>query len=148
MTPILHFLIGSMNLSLYRMAPLCLTLLLVPGCSSLPTMGQGFWKEPPTWLSPFRPEVSQGNVITAEQANRLAVGLTKEQVRALLGTPLLMDPFRDNRWDYVFDLRRTDGSRERRRFQVEFESGKLARWSGDPLPQTPVELLTQKGATK
>jgi hypothetical protein len=48
----------------------------------------------------------------------------------------------------VFDLRRTDGSRDRRRFQVEFESGKLVRWSGDPLPQTPVELLTQKGVTK
>jgi outer membrane protein assembly factor BamE len=148
MTPILHFLIGLMNLYLHRIALSSLALVLLSGCSTLPTMGQGFWKEPPNWLSPFRPEVSQGNVITAEQAGRLTVGMSKEQVRALLGTPLLIDPFRDHRWDYVFDLRRTDGSRDRRRFQVEFESGRLVRWSGDPLPQTPVELLTQKGVTK
>lgn len=140
--------IGHMNLRPHLFAFSCLALAVVPGCSTLPTMGQGFWKEPPNWLSPFRPEVSQGNVVTAEQANRLVVGMSKEQVRALLGTPLLVDPFRDHRWDYVFDLRRTDGSRERRRFQVEFEANKLARWSGDPLPQTPVELLTKKGAVQ
>ncbi|MEY2777430.1 MAG: SmpA/OmlA [Pseudomonadota bacterium] len=106
------------------------------------------WKQPPNWLSPYRPEISQGNVVTTEQVGRLAKGMSRDQVRALLGTPMLVDPFRDQRWDYVFDLRRTDGSRERRRFHVEFVGGKLERWSGDPLPATPVELLTPREVTK
>jgi len=114
-------------------------LAVLSGCS---------WREPPNWLSPYRPEISQGNVVTSEQVGRLAVGMSREQVRGLLGTPMLVDPFRDQRWDYVFDLRRTDGSRERRRFFVEFEAGALARWSGDPLPKSPVELLTPREARK
>jgi len=125
-----------------------IVLTTLSGCSSVPSLGKGFWNEPPSWMSPFRPEISQGNVVTQVQANQLAVGMTHEQVRAILGTPMLVDPFRDQRWDYVFDLRRTDGTLERRRFQVEFEGGRLARWSGDPLPQTPVELLTQREARR
>lgn len=118
---------------------LSLGLALLGGCAG---------RELPNWLSPYRPEVSQGNVVTSEQASRLVVGMTREQVRTLLGTPMLVDPFRDQRWDYVFDLRRVDGSRERRRFFVEFEAGRLARWSGDQLPQTPVELLTSRAGRR
>jgi len=61
--------------------------------------------------------------------------MTKEQVRAVLGTPLLVDPFRNDRWDYVFDIRRGDGRKERRRFSVLFKDDLLASWGGDPLPK-------------
>lgn len=96
---------------------------------------------PPSWLKPYRADIGQGNFITAEQTERLAVGQSREQVRALLGTPLLVDPFRSDRWDYVFDLRRGNGDRDRRRFWVTFEGDQLKTWGGDALPEVSGDVL-------
>lgn len=108
--------------------------LLLAGCSTPKWMNQ--WTEnPPNWLTPYRVDVGQGNFVSESMAAQLKEGMSKEQVRSILGTPLLVDPFRADRWDYVFDIRRGDGGRERRRFSVFFKDNQLASWGGDPLPK-------------
>jgi outer membrane protein assembly factor BamE len=112
-------------------------LLLLAGCGSINRLTEN----PPNWLTPYRADIGQGNFITQEQASRLQKGMSREQVRALLGTPLLVDPFRDNRWDYVFDIRRGDGGRDRRRYFVKFEKDQLLEWGGDELPAVSGDVI-------
>jgi len=106
------------------------TTLILAGCSS-----PGWLSSPPNWLTPYRVDVAQGNFISESMAAQLQKGMGPEQVRAVLGTPLLIDPFRKDRWDYVFEIRRGDGQTERRRFSAFFENDQLVRWGGDPLPK-------------
>lgn len=96
---------------------------------------------PPNWLTPYRMDVGQGNYITESMTAQLKKGMTRDQVRAVLGTPLLIDPFRNDRWDYVFKLRRGDGRQDRRRFTVQFKDDALESWGGDPLPKEGGEDL-------
>lgn len=110
---------------------------LLSGCAAV----DQFREDPPNWLTPYRPDIGQGNFISQDMVERLSQGMAREQVRAILGTPLLVDPFRDNRWEYVFDIRRGDGQRERRRFFVRFEGDRLVEWGGDPLPKASADAL-------
>jgi outer membrane protein assembly factor BamE len=57
-------------------------------------------------ITPYRAEVVQGNVITAEMARAVRPGMSRNQVREILGSPLLTDPFHADRWDYLFTIRR------------------------------------------
>ncbi|MBF23494.1 MAG: hypothetical protein CML18_07825 [Pusillimonas sp.] len=86
------------------------------------------------WGFPYRADVQQGNWITAEQVARLEQGMTREQVRFVLGTPILQDIFRTNRWDYVFYNQPGYGEPEERQFTVWFEGDVLVRWEGDKQP--------------
>jgi outer membrane protein assembly factor BamE len=117
-----------------KLAGLLIAPLLVAGCST-PKWVSAVQENPPGWLTPYRVDIGQGNYVTEGMAAKLKEGMTKEQVRAVLGTPLLVDPFRNDRWDYVFDIRRGDGRKERRRFSVLFKDDLLASWGGDPLPK-------------
>ncbi|HZF20061.1 MAG TPA: outer membrane protein assembly factor BamE [Burkholderiales bacterium] len=83
-------------------------------------------------LSPYRMEIQQGNFVTQEMAAQLKPGLTRDQVRFILGTPLVSDIFHEDRWDYVFVRQRANSEEvERRRIAVFFEDGKLKRIDGD-----------------
>ncbi len=73
------------------------------------------------FITPYRIDIVQGNVISKEQAALLKPGLTRLQVRDLLGTPLVTDPFHANRWDYIFTLRRPGAEAQRRSVVVVFE---------------------------
>ena len=73
------------------------------------------------FITPYRIDIVQGNVISKEQAALLKPGLTRLQVRDLLGTPLVTDPFHANRWDYIFTLRRPGAQAQRRSLVVVFE---------------------------
>jgi len=77
-------------------------------------------------------EIQQGNYVTQEMVARLKPGLTRDQVRFVLGTPLVSDIFHEERWDYVF-LRQRANSRgiEYRRIAVFFEDGKVKRVEGE-----------------
>jgi outer membrane protein assembly factor BamE len=85
-------------------------------------------------LSPYRAEVQQGNVVTQDMIAKLQPGMTRSQVRFALGTPLLVDPFRQDRWDYVYMLMKQGEVKERRRIVVVFRDDKLVAMEGDVAP--------------
>jgi outer membrane protein assembly factor BamE len=76
-------------------------------------------------ITPYRLEIVQGNVITREQADRIKPGLNRAQVRDLLGSPLVTDPFHADRWDYVFTIRRQGAEPQLRRVIVRFKGDAL-----------------------
>jgi outer membrane protein assembly factor BamE len=83
-------------------------------------------------LTPYRMEIQQGNYVTQDMVARLKPGLTRDQVRFVLGTPLVSDIFHDERWDYVFMRQRANSPElEYGRIAVFFEEGKLKRIDGD-----------------
>jgi outer membrane protein assembly factor BamE len=86
-------------------------------------------------LAPYRAEVQQGNVVTQEMIAKLQPGMTRSQVRFALGTPLVVDPFRQDRWDYVYLLTRQGEVVERRRVVVVFKGDKLVGFEGDVVPK-------------
>jgi outer membrane protein assembly factor BamE len=85
-------------------------------------------------VTPYRMVIQQGNFISQEMVAQLKPGMTKEQVRFVLGTPLVTDIFHADRWDYVFYREMPDGKREQRNLSVVFEKDKLARVIGDLMP--------------
>jgi outer membrane protein assembly factor BamE len=76
-------------------------------------------------ITPYRLEVVQGNVITREQAAAVKPGMTRAQVRDVLGSPLLADVFHANRWDYVFTIRRQGAEPQLRRVAAFFDGETL-----------------------
>jgi len=86
------------------------------------------------WGFPYRPNIQQGNWITSEQVAQLQPGMTREQVRYILGTPTLQDVFHANRWDYPYYNNPGYGEDQQRRFTVWFEGDQLVRWEGDQQP--------------
>jgi outer membrane protein assembly factor BamE len=104
--------------------------LALGGCQSLQT-SENFLGV----VTPYRVEVVQGNVVTSEQAALVKPGLTRAQVRDVLGSPLLTDPFHADRWDYVFTIRRQGAAPQLRRVVVRFNGEALASIEGaDDLP--------------
>jgi outer membrane protein assembly factor BamE len=85
-------------------------------------------------VTPYRMEIQQGNFISQEMVSQLKPGMSKEQVRLTLGTPLLADAFHADRWDYVYWREAPDGKRESRKMAVHFSDGKLLRVDGDVAP--------------
>lgn len=86
------------------------------------------------WGFPYRATIQQGNWITTGQVAQLEVGMTRDQVRFVLGTPTLQDPLHADRWDYPYYNQPGYGKDELRKFTVWFENDQLTRWSGDPQP--------------
>lgn len=85
-------------------------------------------------MSPYRPDIQQGNFVSQEMLNQLKVGQTREQVKFVLGTPLLTDVFHANRWDYPFYLARGDGEVTSARVTVFFKDNIVERFEGGNLP--------------
>ena len=78
-------------------------------------------------ITPYRMEIQQGNFISQETVSKLKLGMSRDDVKLILGTPLLTDIFHGDRWDYVFSRETPDGRREGRRIALFFADGKLAR---------------------
>ena len=85
-------------------------------------------------VSPYRPQVVQGNFVSREQVAFLKAGMSRQQVREVLGTPLLTSVFHADRWDYVFTLRRQGTETQSYRLTVFFAGDTLARFEGDTMP--------------
>jgi outer membrane protein assembly factor BamE len=96
----------------------------------------------PSWRSfgVYKIDVNQGNYLSQDMVDKLNVGMTQQQVRQLLGTPLVASPFRPDRWDYVYEYARQGQVVEHRNFTVWFADSKVARWEGDEMPQSVLEL--------
>ena len=92
----------------------------------------------------YRPVIQQGNVVKQEQVNELRPGMSKRQVKFVLGTPMLNDVFHANRWDYVYTLGVGSRPHEIRRITVFFENDRLVRITGDIRPQPESERAEVK----
>jgi outer membrane protein assembly factor BamE len=86
-------------------------------------------------VTPYRIDIVQGNAVTREQIALIKPGMSRAQVRDILGTPLLTDPFHAERWDYLFTIRR-QGAEPQRRSIVAFFDGDVLRKID--LPQGPL----------
>jgi len=82
-------------------------------------------------ITPFKPEIQQGNYVSQEMISQVKPGMSREQVRFILGTPLLTDIFHTDRWDYVYWREGENGRRVERRVALFFVDGKLERMQGD-----------------
>jgi outer membrane protein assembly factor BamE len=106
---------------------------LAAGCSSVAPSGSealfGF-------LTPYRVDIQQGNVVTQEQVARIKPGMNRLQVRDALGSPLLTDPFHTDRWDYIFVLRQGGKIVLRRNVVLTFDGDVL---KGIEAPDLPTE---------
>jgi outer membrane protein assembly factor BamE len=82
----------------------------------------------------YRMDIQQGNLLDAEQVDQIEVGMTRSQVRFLLGTPMVIDSFNAERWDYVYTLRRGHSRKiTKRHLVVWFEGDTVARVE-EPIP--------------
>ncbi|HOX66362.1 MAG: outer membrane protein assembly factor BamE [Rhizobacter sp.] len=90
------------------------------GCSSLDPSGTIL-----SVVTPYRVDIVQGNVVTKEQVARVQIGMSRAQVRDILGSPLLADVFHADRWDYVFTIRRQGTEPQRRSIVALFEGERL-----------------------
>lgn len=78
--------------------------------------------------------IQQGNVVTQDMIDKLQPGMTRAQVRFVLGTPLVADTFDQSRWDYLYTLHRTSGQKLREQVTIHFDDDRLVGISGDYLP--------------
>jgi outer membrane protein assembly factor BamE len=141
-TRLLNFIFGVFNLTRSGLLIAAFGgLILATGCTSAVDNTQRAWMN--KVFRPYVPDVVQGNFISSEQYAKLQVGMSREQVRQILGTPLLADYFHANRWDYVFEFKRAGQVMGKdRRVTVFFDGDKLAKFQGDALP-TEVELVAE-----
>lgn len=118
------------------MRRLLLPLLVVaalPACSII---------DPVAWIPSHKLVVYQGNEITQDMVDRLQPGMSRQQVRAILGTPLLNDPFHANRWDYNYTVTRDNKLKEQKTLTVYFENDVFSRFEGEVLPaEKPTQII-------
>jgi outer membrane protein assembly factor BamE len=88
----------------------------------------------------FKIDIQQGNYVTEDVAAKLKAGMTKSEVRLLLGTPLLVDPFHSNRWDYYFSNVKGRKAENATRLTVFFENDKVVNFVGEARPALPVSI--------
>ncbi len=101
---------------------------LLGACASRDTSRSGIFE-------PHRIDLPQGNYLTGEMLDRVRPGMSPEQVRFALGSPLLIDLFEPDRWNYVFRYLHANGNAELRRVVIVFENDQVAKIDADPLPQ-------------
>jgi outer membrane protein assembly factor BamE len=114
-----------------RATLICCVALSMPlvGCQSLQSSGNllGF-------ITPYRLEVVQGNVVTKEQAALIKPGMTRTEVRDILGSPMLTDIFHTDRWDYPFTIRRQGTTPQQRLVVLTFDGDALKTIEAPDLP--------------
>lgn len=90
----------------------------------------------------YKQPIYQGTLISPANVEQLQVGMSRQQVEALLGTPSIQDPFHHDRWDYTATERvGRRGHTEQRNFVVHFEADSVVRWEGDYFPERNQELI-------
>lgn len=103
---------------------------LLAGCSSFNSASERLASA----VTPYKVQVVQGNFVSREQVEALKPGMGSQQVRDILGTPLLASAFHADRWEYVFTLRRNGVQEQSYRLTVHFKDERVERLEGDTLP--------------
>jgi outer membrane protein assembly factor BamE len=113
---------------------------LLAGCSTYDSVTQKIAQS----ITPYRITVVQGNFVSQEAANQMQVGMSRDQVKQILGTPLLTDMFHADRWDYVFYFKRgSTAVVQQRDFIVNFANDHVTSWSGGENLPSNLELLAE-----
>lgn len=102
--------------------PVMFATLFLQGCINIPLL---------PGLKPYKIDIQQGNYVTQDMIAKLRPGMSRGQVRFALGTPLIVDPFRTDRWDYVYNLYKEGVLTEQRMVTVIFKGDVLERIEGD-----------------
>ncbi len=105
-----------------RLVIVCICSLMFSGCSSI--------KFP--WV--YRINVQQGNILDKEDIDQLEFGMTKRQVQYVMGSPMLIDTFNQDRWTYYYSRRDGKGNTRKRQLTLHFEEDKYVRHEGDITP--------------
>lgn len=119
---------------MFRSLALLPVVLLLGACSSWVGHSDRFAYVVPL----YRVEIVQGNVVTKEIAERVKPGMSRDQVRDLLGSPMLADAFHADRWDYVFTIRRQGAAPQARKVVARFEGERLKAL------EVPADLPTEE----
>lgn len=89
---------------------------------------------PVNWITPYKVDIIQGNFVSSEQVAQLRAGMSRDQVKQVMGTPLLASVFHADRWDYVFTLKRQGIEPQSFKYTVYFKGDRLERFEGDAMP--------------
>lgn len=100
--------------------------LALAGCKQAPEL--------PAVISPYKIDIQQGNVVSQAMVSKLKAGMTRAQVRFALGSPLIVDMFHTDRWDYVYMYQKQGKEPQRHRITIIFEDDRLVRIEGDVVP--------------
>ncbi|WP_018228638.1 outer membrane protein assembly factor BamE [Methyloversatilis universalis] len=120
---------------------------LIAGCSSFEVPDS---LDVVSKLNPYRIDIRQGNLVTQEMVGQLKAGMSREQVRFLLGTPMLADVFHPDRWDYVYFFKpgNKPEDTQQRRLIVYFEDDKLVSVGGDVVAAEDGEIQPPEQRTR
>jgi outer membrane protein assembly factor BamE len=121
-----------------RLVLAAVALPLLAGCGSF----DNFERRVTTALTPYRVEVVQGNFVSREQVQALQPGMSRDQVRQILGTPLVTSLFHGNRWDYVFTLKRQGVAPQQRHLAVFFKGDAMEHVEGGDTMPSEAEFVT------
>jgi outer membrane protein assembly factor BamE len=126
----------------FKAALLVVTILGLSACASKSGPNSGIFE-------PYKLDIQQGNYITADAVKQLKQGMTQEQVRNILGSPLILDPFRADRWDYVFHYQQANGKTDTRRAAVFFKEGRVTKVDATELPASEAadDPILRRGRT-
>lgn len=121
-----------------NLLPIAFACLFLAGCSN--------WSIP-TIPGVYKIDIQQGNVIEQDMIDTLRPGMTKRQVRFVMGTPLLVDPFEPDRWDYVYSFQPGGGQRTQEQIALFFKDDKLTHFTGHfrPSANKPKDADSETG---
>lgn len=80
---------------------------------------------------PYQPQITQGNLLTQEKIDALKVGMSQDQVRLILGSPVLTDTFDQSTWNYVYTVQKVSHFKKYRRVIIHFKNGRVYRIDAD-----------------
>lgn len=97
-------------------------------------------------LSPYKMDIRQGNYITPEMRDKLKIGMSRQQVRYVLGTPMVSDAFHGDRWDYVYRLEQRGKVVEEQHLTLYFDKDNLVRVDDGGKPVQDMPVMVQQPA--
>jgi len=110
-------------------------------CSSTKTLNEEMLAAADKLPGVYKIDVRQGNLVTQEMINQLRPGMNKRQVTFILGTPLLVDPFHKDRWDYFYDLKTAGKQAKQERITVFFANNELVNLRGNFKPSNQFQPM-------
>lgn len=122
--------------------------LVLIACLTGPALSACSWQSIKEYLpGVYTIDINQGNIVSQEMVDQLRPGMNKRQVTFIMGTPLLVDPFHDNRWDYLYSNEPGGEPRVQKRISLIFEDDELAGIQGDFRPGTLPSIEPSKEVT-